>query len=192
MLNAYRDRFDALLLPIARRIADLGVSPNALTILGLGASVAVAVSFIRGELVYVLGFMITASALDIIDGAVARASGKATEFGSFLDSLLDRYGDALIFLGLMIYLNGHYLLILVVLVGTLLVSYSRAKAEALGQRGDVGIAERAERLIILMVAVLLEIAGYGALYPALIVLAVLTHLTVLQRTLYIQSGSRWG
>ncbi len=192
MLNAYRDRFDALLLPVARRIADLGVSPNSLTVLGLVASVAVTASFIRGELAYALGFMIAMSILDVVDGAVARISGKATDFGSFLDSLLDRYADALILLGLMIYLNGHYLLILVVLVGTILVSYSRAKAEALGHRADVGIAERAERLIILMLAVLLEIAGYNAIYPALILLAVLTHLTVLQRTLYVRSGSRWG
>ncbi|MEE8168439.1 MAG: CDP-alcohol phosphatidyltransferase family protein [Candidatus Hydrothermarchaeales archaeon] len=187
MLSAHKDRFDGIVLSTARRIAALGISPNALTILGFLGSIVTGAALALGQLSAALVFLALTSVLDALDGAVARISNRATEFGAFFDSLLDRYADALILLGLVIYLRDHYLLLFVVLVGTLLVSYSRAKVEALKCKGDIGIAERAERLIILMLAILLEIRGIDAFYPALLILAVVTHVTVLQRALYIRT-----
>ncbi|MEE9565059.1 MAG: hypothetical protein V3V63_05065, partial [Candidatus Hydrothermarchaeaceae archaeon] len=99
-------------------------------------------------------------------------------------SVADRYADAFILIGIAMYLNEHHVLIMVVIVGSILVSYSRARAETVIDKCDVGLAERSERLIILMVATLLAIAGVNLFYEALVLLAVLTHLTVLQRILY--------
>ncbi len=185
MLTAYKARFDKILIPLAKRLSSIGFSPNSLTIIGFVASTVAAFFLSQSNLVVALFFMIVASVLDVMDGAVARASNGISNLGAYLDSLLDRYADAFILLGLMVYLGGHYVLVTIVLAGTLLVSYARAKAEALGVRGDVGLAERAERLLILMVATFLELMGISAFYPALIILAIITHFTVLQRAYYL-------
>ncbi|MEE9594055.1 MAG: CDP-alcohol phosphatidyltransferase family protein [Candidatus Hydrothermarchaeales archaeon] len=174
-----------MLIPLAKRLSNIGFSPNSLTIIGFVASTVAAFFLSQSNLVVALFFMILASVLDVMDGAVARASNGISNLGAYLDSLLDRYADAFILLGLMVYLGGHYVLVTIVLAGTLLVSYARAKAEALGVRGDVGLAERAERLLILMVATFLELMGISAFYPALIILAIITHFTVLQRAYYL-------
>ncbi|MFQ5814873.1 MAG: CDP-alcohol phosphatidyltransferase family protein [Candidatus Hydrothermarchaeaceae archaeon] len=192
MLSAYKGKFDGVLIPIARWLAGLGFSPNSLTILGFVASGAAALFLSISALGPALLSLVAASILDVLDGAVARASNSISDLGAYLDSLLDRYADALILLGLMVHLRGHYILLTVVLVGTLLVSYARAKAEALGVKGDVGLAERAERLLVLMAATLLEWIGFKAFYPALVILALATHFTVLQRAhyLYVSVGKK--
>ncbi len=186
MLSAYKDRFNGIVNPIARAIAGAGITPNELTMTGFVASTAVAVALAMEKLPYALLFLAIAALLDALDGAVARVTDNVTELGAYLDSVLDRYADGLLLLGVMLYLKDHYALIAVVLLGTLLVSYSRSKAESLGLRGDVGIAERAERLLVLILAIFLEALGVSALYPALIVLAVATHFTVLQRAHHVR------
>ncbi len=188
MLTAYKAKFDKILIPLAKRLSSLGFSPNSLTIIGFVASTAAAFFLSQSNLAAALFLMLLASILDVLDGAVARASNGISNLGAYLDSLLDRYADAFILLGLMVYLGGHYVLVTIVLAGTLLVSYARAKAEALGVKGDVGLAERAERLLILMVATFLELMGFSAFYPALIILAVITHFTVLQRAYYLYAS----
>jgi len=188
MLTAYKAKFDKILIPVARRLNSLGFTPNSLTILGFIASGAAGFQFAKSNLPLALLFMLIASVLDVMDGAVARASNNISKLGAYLDSLLDRYADAFILIGLMVHLRGHYVLVTIVLAGALLVSYARAKAEALGVKGDVGLAERAERLIILMAATLLEIMGTSAFYPALVILAVITHLTVIQRAHYLYAS----
>ncbi len=188
MLNTYRGKFDGLLVPIAKWLARRGFSPNALTVLGFIASAIAALFFSLSNLGLAFFFMLASSMLDVLDGAVARVNNETSDFGAYLDSLLDRYADALILIGLMLYLDEHFLLLTAVLIGTLLVSYARAKAESLGIRGDIGLAERAERLLVLIVATFLEWLGYDALYPALIVLALATHFTVLQRAYYMYAS----
>jgi archaetidylinositol phosphate synthase len=187
MLSAYKEKFEGVLVPIARQLSNLGFSPNSLTILGFIASVVTALSLSMSLLGPALIFLIAASILDVLDGAVARVSKSVSKLGAFLDSLLDRYADALILLGLMVYLNDHFVLLTVVLIGTILVSYTRAKVELLGAKGDVGLAERAERLLILITATLLEWRGFKAYYPALLILALVTHVTVFQRAYYLYS-----
>ncbi len=188
MLSAYKDRFEGVLLPAAKAVADRGISPNALTIMGFATSVAAAIALAVGGLPYALLFLILASLLDALDGAVARVSNKMSKLGSYLDSVLDRYADGILLLGVMLYLGDHHALILLVLLGALLVSYSRSKAESLGMRGDVGIAERADRLLVFIIAIFLEFLGVEALYPALVVLAIATHVTVLQRGLHVRTS----
>ncbi len=173
-----------IVVPLGSMVAKTGVSPNALTFVGLLLSAAAAGAFAHGNLVHALAFMLLASFSDVLDGAVARAQRNVTKFGGYLDSVTDRYADAFILIGIAMYLNGHYILIMVVIMGSILVSYSRARAETMIDKCDVGFAERSERLIILMLATLLAIAGINLFYEALVLLAVLTHLTVLQRMLY--------
>jgi archaetidylinositol phosphate synthase len=110
---------------------------------------------------------------------------KTTPFGGFLDSLLDRYADSAIYIGIIIGGLGTVLWGLLALIGSLLVSYSRARAEAAGIKMEtVGLAERAERIIIIAVASLAQIFMAKAIEAAMILLAVLTNLTVLQRSLH--------
>jgi len=123
-----------------------------------------------------------AGLMDAVDGALARMEGKATPFGGILDSVSDRYADALVLTGLALYLPEHLLVVIAALVGSLLVSYTRARAELEMERCDVGAGERAERLVILLLGSLLEAGGVEkAVYWALVLLAFIAHLTVLQR-----------
>lgn len=133
---------------------------------------------------------------DTIDGVMARHSGRTSSFGAFLDSSLDRVGDAAIFGGLVLYYSrdGRQTMTavaLAVLVLGMLVSYVRARAEGLGMRADVGIAERADRLVLILAATALAGVGVGdrAVTWALWLLAVLSAVTVLQRIVVVRRQS---
>ncbi|MFD0852807.1 phosphatidylinositol phosphate synthase, partial [Actinomadura adrarensis] len=160
MLNKVRPALGRVLNPVGRSVARTGVSPNAITVVGTAGVLAGAlVLFPRGE--YFWGVMvITAFVLfDMLDGAVARVTGKISKWGAFLDSTMDRVADAAIFSGLMIglYRDGQESLAWVALyclVSGVVVSYAKARAEGLGYTCDVGIAERSERLTVALVAVL--------------------------------------
>ncbi len=185
MLSArFRGFSDKIMLPLGGAFAKTGLGPNAVTIMGLLTSALTAGAFAYGNLFYALILLALTSFFDVLDGAVAKATGKVTRFGGFLDSVADRYSDMLILIGVALYLKEHYILIMVVMAGSILVSYSRARAETFIEKCDRGFAERAERLIVLMLATLLAIAGVDLFYESLVLLAVVTHLTVLQRVLY--------
>jgi phosphatidylglycerophosphate synthase len=160
------------------------------TALGLVSSLLAALAFASRALPMAFLFLLLAALADLLDGAIAKASGRVTELGGFLDSVADRYSDSLILLGLILYMERYHLLIFIVLAGSLLVSYTRARAELLIPRCEVGLAERAERLLILLFATLLAALGIRGIDPflwALVLLAILTHLTVLQRVLFTRS-----
>ncbi|MFI0356656.1 phosphatidylinositol phosphate synthase [Actinomadura sp. 9N407] len=188
MLNKLRPALGRVLTPIGQTVARTGVSPNAITVIGTVGVLAGALGFFpRGEFFW--GTMvITAFVLfDMLDGAVARVTGKISRWGAFLDSTMDRVADAAIFSGLMIglYRDGQDVLAAVALyclVSGVVVSYAKARAEGLGYTCDVGIAERAERLIVVLVAAGFD--GLGVpfiLAAALWALAVLSTITVGQR-----------
>jgi CDP-diacylglycerol---glycerol-3-phosphate 3-phosphatidyltransferase len=132
-----------------------------------------------------------ASSFDMLDGALARAKNEVTQFGSFLDSTLDRYSDLLIFLGLLLHYefvapnSVNIVLIYVATTGSLLISYIRARAEALGYDCKVGILERPERIILIVLGLL---TGWMTL--VLWVLAIFTHVTALQRFIHVWGQSR--
>ena len=135
-------------------------------------------------------FMLFGGVLDMLDGIVARTSGRVTKFGAFLDSVLDRYSDAFLFLSISYYLaaQGNHtgsFLSLGTLVGAFLISYARARAEGLGIPCNTGIMERPERIILLIFATLT-----GWLVPVLWIMLVLTHVTVLQRIYYVWHRTR--
>jgi CDP-diacylglycerol--glycerol-3-phosphate 3-phosphatidyltransferase len=175
------------------------VTPNALTAAGVTLCAAAAVMvyfeyrhellfFWLGAAVFVLG-----SVLDILDGALARQSGKGTTFGAFLDSTTDRVGEGLVLgaIALVFSRDGNEVALafaIAAVAGSFLVSYTRARAEALGLRGDVGIGSRAERVVVITAGLVL--APWGVLPWAIYLLAVTAWFTVAQRVLSVRRQLR--
>jgi CDP-diacylglycerol--glycerol-3-phosphate 3-phosphatidyltransferase len=176
-------------------LARTRVTPNALTVAGVSLCLAAAVlvSFEnRNELLfYWLGaaLFVIGSVLDILDGALARAGGKSTPFGAFLDSTTDRVGEGamLAAIALIFARSGDdtaVVLTVAAVAGSFLVPYARARAEALGLRGDVGLGSRAERVVVITAGLVL--APWGVLQWAIALLAATAWLTVVQRILYVR------
>ena len=176
-------------------LARTRVTPNALTATGVTLCLAAAVLVpfeTRNEILfYWLGaaVFVVGSVLDILDGALARAGGKSTPFGAFFDSTTDRVGEGamLAAIGLVFTRAGNDLAVVFTIVGvagSFLVPYVRAKAEALGLRGDVGLGSRAERVVVITAG--LVFAPWGGLQWAIYLLAATSWLTVLQRILHVR------
>jgi CDP-diacylglycerol---glycerol-3-phosphate 3-phosphatidyltransferase len=176
-------------------LARTRVTPNALTAAGvlLCAAGAVVVYFeYRNELAaFWVGaaLFIVGSILDILDGALARSSGRATPFGAFVDSMTDRVSEGVMLgaIGLVFMREGNQVALaftFAAAVGSFLVSYARAKAEILGLKGDVGIGSRAERVVVISAGLIL--APWGALQWAIYLLAATAWLTVIQRLLHVR------
>jgi CDP-diacylglycerol---glycerol-3-phosphate 3-phosphatidyltransferase len=181
----------------SRSVTSLGrtrVTPNALTATGvtLCAIAAVLVYFAyRSDALYWAGALlfVIGSVLDILDGALARTSGKGTQFGAFLDSTTDRVGEGgmLAAIAFVFARSGHDIavtLAVAAVAGSFLVSYTRAKAEGLGLRGDVGVGSRAERVAVISAG--LVFAPWGVLPYAIGLLAATTWITVVQRILFVR------
>ncbi|MDH2427374.1 phosphatidylinositol phosphate synthase [Sphaerisporangium sp. TRM90804] len=192
MLKLLRPAVTRVLTPLGRALARGGVSPNAVTAIGtLGVAAGALGFYPRGELFWgtlVVGLFAFA---DLLDGVLARMLGTGSTWGAFLDSTLDRVGDAAIFSGLILWFvsTGDLLLASVALfclVAGAVVSYAKARAEGLGLNCDVGLAERPERLVVVLLAALL--AGLGvpyALAAGLWLLAVVSAFTAAQRILHV-------
>jgi len=174
--------------PVVRLLARTGVTPNALTWLGLLLSVGAA-ALIALRQPFAAGFIVLVSGLfDMLDGALARFTGKSTRFGAILDSTLDRLGEVAILLGLLILFvrdlaTPGIIIAGVTLSGALMVSYLRARAEAAGLIGETGLFTRTERVIILSLGLLLSGINY-ALITSLGIIAFFSYLTVIQRLLH--------
>ena len=180
--------------PPARLLLRLGVSPDAVTFAGTVGVVAAALWFYpRGELFWgtLVIFLFVFS--DTLDGTMARLSGRSSKWGAFLDSTLDRVSDSAVFVGLALWFAGAgdsldlVWASLICLVGGLLVSYTRARAEGLGLDGSVGLAERTERLIAVLTATALAGLGVPYVLPVVLwLLAAATWFTVGQRMLHVR------
>jgi CDP-diacylglycerol--glycerol-3-phosphate 3-phosphatidyltransferase len=176
-------------------LARTRITPNALTTAGvslcLAAAVVVYFEYHSKLLFYWLGafVFVVGSILDILDGALARAGGKTTPFGSFLDSTTDRVGEGAMLgaIALIFARHGNEVALgatIAAIAGSFLVSYTRAKAEALGLRGDVGLGSRAERVVVITAGLVL--APWGVLQWAIYLLTATAWLTVLQRILFVR------
>jgi len=176
-------------------LARTRITPNALTTAGvslcLAAAVIVYFEYHNKLLFYWLGafVFVVGSILDILDGALARAGGKTTPFGSFLDSTTDRVGEGAMLgaIALIFARHGNEVALgatIAAIAGSFLVSYTRAKAEALGLRGDVGLGSRAERVVVITAGLVL--APWGVLPWAIYLLTATAWLTVLQRILFVR------
>lgn len=196
MLNRYaRAFFTKVFTPLARLLLKLGVSPDVVTLVGtLGVCVGALAFYPRHEFFWGT-IVITAFVFsDTLDGIMARMSGRSGNWGAYLDSTLDRVGDAAIFGGLVLWYAGDgndtllAALALACLILGSVVSYSKARAEGLGMTANVGIAERADRLVAVLVAT--GLVGLGVpealLTVVLALLAVASLITVCQRVLTVR------
>ena len=182
-----KERLHASALPVGRAIARLGVSANALTLIGLALNILAAGIVAAGGMTLGGAAFLLASAFDALDGAVARATGTASAFGAFLDSVMDRYSESAMFIGLLAVFASRQQLDVAVgcsvaLVGSLLVSYARARAEGLGVDCEVGLLQRPERVVLLAAGLLLADV---LLVPIIWLIAIVTNVTVVQRIVYV-------
>jgi len=176
-------------MALMARFRSLPFTPNQVTVAGLSLNGVAAVLIYQEHFVWATVAFVTGSILDILDGALARSHGKLTQFGSFLDSTTDRISEGFVLgaIALVLSKQGHEAAlasVFVALVGSFLVSYTRAKAEGLGLSGAVGLMGRAERIV--LVAVALPFAGRGSLPYAMYLLAALTAFTVIQRVNHVR------
>ncbi len=197
VIGRIKEQFKRIFSPVARVVAKSRIPPNAFTLLGPVVATLAAWMYFQQQLALGLLLLLISGFIDALDGAVARATGKTSVFGGVLDSICDRYSDAIVLFGII--LGGWVSPFwgIVALVGSLLVSYARARAEAAGvtQLG-IGIAERPERLIIIMFVTLFQYltilsilfappSFYGLdnwIAYGVVLIAILAHVTVIQRT----------
>jgi CDP-diacylglycerol---glycerol-3-phosphate 3-phosphatidyltransferase len=190
MLERFRAYWTRLMAPLARLLLRLGVSPDAVTFVGtLGVAAGALIFFPQGDLAIGVVVVTVFVFSDMVDGQMARLSDRTSSWGAFLDSTLDRIGDAAVFAGLVLWFAGGgdalwlAALALYCLVMGNLTSYARARAESLGMQAKGGIAERADRLVLILVATFFaDVLGFlPLLVAALALLAVASTVTVVQR-----------
>jgi CDP-diacylglycerol--glycerol-3-phosphate 3-phosphatidyltransferase/CDP-diacylglycerol--inositol 3-phosphatidyltransferase len=199
MMERFRAFWAKVFTPVAQLFLRLGISPDAVTVTGtLGLCAGALVFFPRGD--FLVGVLVCTAFVfsDLVDGLMARMSGQSSSWGAFLDSTLDRFGDAAIFAGLALYYVGPgdseplaALAIYCLVLGSI-TSYARARAEALGMQAKVGIAERADRLV-----AILAMTGLAGIFDApiliavtLAVLALASTITVVQRIMLVRSQAK--
>jgi CDP-diacylglycerol--glycerol-3-phosphate 3-phosphatidyltransferase len=196
LLGALEKPFYATVQPLVQRLIRSGVRPNTITTVGTGLVLVSAVAYATGHIRWGGALLLLSGVADTIDGQVARSGAMVTRFGAFYDSTLDRVGDGATFIGIgaflltasdVAYRIPAIILCMVAILGSLLVSYARARAEGLGLDCKVGIAQRAERVLLVGIASLVAGAGPRALLLEAIVslLAVASIITVVQRFVYV-------
>ncbi len=182
--SKFRSSANLIIIPLAKIFAFLRVPPIVLTLAGLVSAILCFWFFYTQNPWIAFVFMVLTGFFDAIDGAVARLLKKASKLGAFTDSVIDRYADGAVIIGVSYYL-GEYFVGMLALLGSLMVSYTRARAEHFIPKCDVGIGERAERLLLLIlafpVAALTSIDIKLALHYALILLVLLAFSTALER-----------
>src|SRR5438309_9607123 len=169
---------------IVRALALSRIHPNVLTFLGLVINSWAAFLFAAGRFRAAGLVVILAGVFDMVDGRVARETNRVTRFGGFFDSVIDRYSDLALFMGLLVYyasINRFFYIVLtaIVMTGSVMVSYTRARAENVIPKCKVGFLERPERVVLIMIGAL-----FDRMAPVLWVLAVLSTVTVIHRMIY--------
>jgi len=175
-----------ILKGIIRILTFLHITPNHLTFLGFVMSIVTAWLFARGLFTTAGVMLIVTGLFDMVDGMVARQTHCETPFGAFFDSVTDRYSDLIVYIGLLIYYGqqdrmSYVVLVGIVMMGSVLTSYTRARAESLIDKCKVGFLERPERIVLLI------IGSFYFMDPVLWVIAVLSNWTVIHRILYTKA-----
>lgn len=184
MLQSLRPLLTKILNPIAKYI---NINPNIITVISPFVAIIAAYGFANKLLILGCITILLSGFLDVMDGAIARYHGKTSKFGAFLDSTMDRFADAIIYIGIIFGGYCDWFVGILAIHSAICVSYVRARAESQGAECNIGIAERAVRLIILMIGALV---GYfaGDVYFTYIIylLVILSYFTVAQRILYVR------
>src|SRR5215813_11061139 len=174
----------AIIDRIVRWLALSKIHPNVLTFIGLVINIWAAWLFSRGKFLAAGVVVIGAGLFDMVDGRVARETNRVTRFGGFFDSVLDRYSDLALFMGLLVYyasINRFFYIVLtaIVMTGSVMISYTRARAECTIPKCKVGFLERPERVVLIIIGALFDRMG-----AVLWVIAVLSNITVIHRMIY--------
>ncbi|MCZ6676557.1 MAG: CDP-alcohol phosphatidyltransferase family protein [Candidatus Poribacteria bacterium] len=195
----FRAKISAVLLPIAQGLASVGITANMITLLGLLVNLVAAFYLATNRLVPAGLLILLAASFDMMDGAVARARMTTNSSGALLDSVIDRYSEAFVFLGALIYFYrlsnfSGVILVFAAMIGSILVSYVRARAEGLQIECKVGLMQRPERIILLALGVLVQgliPAKFAALQSSALILlsvfailAVTSHITAVHRLIF--------
>ena len=195
MLTKLKEKVQQMLTAEAKIAHKIGLTPNTTSVIGIALAFLSALAYAEWQnrpayLLIAAVLLLLSGFCDALDGVLARLYQQTTTFGGFLDSLLDRYADAAVYVGIIVGGLCDALWGLIALTGSLLVSYSRARAEAAGIKMEsIGLAERAERIIILAIASLVAFfwqpeTEWVIMNASIILLAILSNLTVLQRSIY--------
>lgn len=191
MLNKYRDYSEEKMKILAKK---LPINPNIITLLTLILSILTGTLYITGYIGCGGLLLLFTGFLDMVDGSIARYHNKTTKFGGFLDSLTDRFSDAIIIFAITLGNYIHWTIGFITIIGFFTVSYTRSKSESLGLKCDIGIAERAERLIIIILGswvagILKWILGFPTasliLMYTIIIVCILTYYTLIERIYYV-------
>lgn len=180
-----------ILDPVAALALRLGLSPDALTVIGLLLSIGAGLLVAKGRLLAAALLLLAGALCDVLDGSMARRASRSSRHGAFLDSTLDRLAEIAVFVGLLALYRERLalqLLVLLALTGSLMTSYTRARAEGLGVDCKVGLLERPERLVLLILGLLLarlRPGGFSLLEWVIAALALLTYVTTLQRIVHV-------
>ncbi len=192
MLTKLKKQIQEMLTTEAKIAHKLRFTPNRISVVGFILALASAVAFAVSPapsawlLLLAVFFLLASGFCDTMDGIVARTFNQASVFGAFFDSVLDRYADVAVYAGIIISGLCNPIWGLAALAGSVLVSYTRARAEGIGIKMEsVGFAERAERMLILAASTLIAVFYLPALNYGIILLAVLANITVMQRALYV-------
>lgn len=190
LTDILRRSFKGVLEAVGGFFLRLGLTPNAVTVLGLVGALLAAGLLAAGYIVWGGILLVVMAPFDAVDGAMARLSGKVTRFGALLDSTLDRFAEIFLLGGLLVYYMGRGDKLAVVLAflamgGSLMVSYVKARAESLNFEVKIGLLSRVERLIVLIICLLINQPMI-----ALWILAILANFTAVQRLLYVLKVSR--
>jgi len=184
------DTLGRVLDAIVRGFAASGINPNFLTFIGFGINLLAAYLFAYGYFRWAGATIILAGIFDMTDGRVARLEGRVTPFGGFYDSVMDRYSDLCLLIGLLIYYGRitrflYVSLVAVAMIGSVMVSYTRARAENVIPSCKVGFLERPERVVLIIIG-----AFFDRMAPVLWLIAVLSNVTVVHRILYTRQVAR--
>jgi CDP-diacylglycerol---glycerol-3-phosphate 3-phosphatidyltransferase len=200
-LDRLRDGVYSVIGPLTGWLARKRVHPNLLTTVGFTITLSAAAAFHQHEVRLAGALILLGGFFDILDGRIARLTGLGSKFGAFYDSTLDRISEIVVFMGILSMYNdyrmelgdvGMIYLVMAAMAGSLMVSYTRARAEALGLECQVGLMPRTERVVLIGAAALVFGDAWGglALKVVIVLLAVLTNLTAFQRIIWVYRHAR--
>lgn len=190
LTDQLRVRFKNVLDPLGAWLNSIGLMPNTMTLLGLVGNAVGAVLIALGYLTWGGLLVLLMGPIDALDGTMARLRGEPTDFGAFVDSVTDRYSELVIFFGLLIYfiLRGEFVdaaVVYLAAAGSVLVSYTRARAQSLGYEVKIGFLTRLERYIVLVPTIILNIPMVGVW-----IVAIFANITAIQRIIYVRRQAR--
>ena len=194
LLGKLRARYEAAMLPVGKSLGGIGLTPNEISTISLAIAAVAGVAYAAGRPVLGAAILLISGVTDMLDGAVARARGSVTRFGAVYDPVLDRYAEFAVLFGMGIGGLVPWFWVVFGLFGMMIASYTRARAESAGRLEScrVGLAERQEKIILLVIASFLQPFFSLAMSVSVVVVGILSHITAVQRLHYTWTQTGGG